>query len=290
MNTIGKILVILNFVFAVAVGAFLTIDFATRANWKAAYDKLRLEVEVVDKSREAEGQVGVSVINKYRDAQQKIDQMKQALADQEALAATNEANFRAQLGEAQKSAKDADLSVQKALGDVDRMKVAVKELNAIVAEREQFSLKLQEDVKKYRTEALANDALAKSLQSRNEQLLSEVQRLTTEIAKRDTTTGGTGTLSKSGNEPNPPPNFVKGTVEKVEDGLVKLSVGTDQGVNKNHTLEAYRVRPDAKYLGLIRITEAYHNYSVGRLMAGPGGVRPQLKEGDIVSSSLSANR
>ena len=36
MNTVGKILVILNFVFAVVVGAFLVVDFATRhvvATW-----------------------------------------------------------------------------------------------------------------------------------------------------------------------------------------------------------------------------------------------------------------
>ena len=41
MNTIGKILVVLNLVFALVVGGFLVIDFATRTNWKTAYESLK---------------------------------------------------------------------------------------------------------------------------------------------------------------------------------------------------------------------------------------------------------
>ena len=46
MNTIGKTLVILNLVFALVVGGFLVIDFATRNNWKTAYEALKREMDV----------------------------------------------------------------------------------------------------------------------------------------------------------------------------------------------------------------------------------------------------
>ena len=46
MNTIGKILVVLNLVFALLVGGFLVIDFATRSNWKKEYEKLQSEMVV----------------------------------------------------------------------------------------------------------------------------------------------------------------------------------------------------------------------------------------------------
>ena len=39
------------------------------------------------------------------------------------------------------------------------------------------------------------------------------------------------------NEPNPPAVMVNGKIEKVDADLVQISLGTDQGVNKNNTLD-----------------------------------------------------
>src|SRR4029079_11105500 len=44
MNTMGKILVILNLLIALATGLFLVFLFATRTNWKRGYDELKVEL------------------------------------------------------------------------------------------------------------------------------------------------------------------------------------------------------------------------------------------------------
>ena len=105
--------------------------------------------------------------------------------------------------------------------------------------------------------------------------------------------GSDGSTSKDPNGLNPPTAYVKGTILKIhadDKTLVEISIGSDHGVVKNNTLEVYRLQPRPEYLGTIRIVDARHQNSVGRLMrAGTSTVR-QLQEGDIVASSISANK
>ena len=91
------------------------------------------------------------------------------------------------------------------------------------------------------------------------------------------------------NEANPPSGMVKGKIEHVDakdNTLVQISVGTDQGVNKNNTMEVFRTTPSPKYLGMVRIVDSQPHRSVGRLIVPPGTSRPQLQEGDLVWSRL----
>jgi hypothetical protein len=296
MNTVGKILVILNFLFAVVVGAFLVVDFATRTNWKTAYDELRRQTEVIKSDREQYISAANEDTNEVKRLSGEVEKLKGQLSDTETAAKAAEQNLTVQLEEATKKAKDADLTVQKALSDVERLKVVESDLKKVIKDREQAVIALQDDVKRYRNEALANEQLAKALADRNQELLTQVQDMSTKINKMLAGGGGTGGTSdtgifaKNGQEPNPPGTLVKGKIEKVEPSgdLVQISLGTDHGVNKNNTLEVFRTAPTAKYLGMVRIVEAYHNRSVGRLIVPQGTTaRPQLKEGDQVWSWLT---
>src|SRR6185312_993172 len=94
MNTIGKILAILNFVFALVVGGFLVIDFATRTNWKTAYDTLKREMDVLKASREANQETLKGVVNSSKAVYTENEAIKQKLKDAEDLAAVNEGNLK----------------------------------------------------------------------------------------------------------------------------------------------------------------------------------------------------
>jgi hypothetical protein len=289
MNTIGKILVILNFIFAVTVGAFLVIDFATRSNWKAAYDSLNRELQSTVRSREAGSEVASGVVNDLKQARAEVETLKQKLADQEANFEVEKVKFGSQITDAQMKAKDADLSLQRALSDVNRLTIAAKDLNKVIKDREEFIVTLQTDVKKYRNEALAQEENARAAQARNEQLRNELEETTRKLAQKETgNTPGVG--PRVGSELNPPAGQVTGKVEKVypsDNTLVKLSVGSDQGVRQGNTLEVFRRRPEAKYVGVVRITDTYPNYSVGRMVVPPGAIaRTQVREGDEVASRL----
>ena len=171
--------------------------------------------------------------------------------------------------------------------DADTLKAIqaeLKELTKAIREREQVIVKLQEEVTKLRQEVTATKAIAETLRDRNIELLKQIEKLTKLNA------GGDRRNPKDPNAANPPEAPVKGRVLKVDakDGsLVEISLGTDSGVTKSHTLELYRLQPQPKYLGRVRIIEASPTRSVGRVLV-PGGAdnRPQIQEGDEVTSHL----
>jgi len=85
---------------------------------------------------------------------------------------------------------------------------------------------------------------------------------------------------------NAPTEFVKGRVLKIDETdrtLVRVSLGSDDGVHKDNTLEVYRLQPEPEYLGRLLIREARSKEAVGRLMKPPFARSP-LKAGDEVAS------
>jgi hypothetical protein len=65
--------------------------------------------------------------------------------------------------------------------------------------------------------------------------------------------------SKPSSVSNPPPENVEGVVKRVDaSGLFTISIGSDAGLAKGHTLELYRLGSPAsqsKYLGRVRVLE-----------------------------------
>src|SRR5262249_47498041 len=119
-----------------------------------------------------------------------------------------------------------------------------------------------------------------------EQLKSMGQEL--EVAKRKLANlgaAGGGTLAK-----NPPPEDVEGVITEADakTGLVTISIGSDSGINVGHPLEVYRLKPEPKYLGTIRVLDAQAHKAVGRLTAPPR--YGPLKEGDIVAVKIMSSR
>jgi hypothetical protein len=87
--------------------------------------------------------------------------------------------------------------------------------------------------------------------------------------------------------PNPPETLVHGKIEVVDGDLVLVTLGTDHGLNADNTLEAYRLKPAPKYLGMIRIVHAYERKSLGRFMKTGDAPAPKLEAGDLVASKLT---
>jgi hypothetical protein len=292
MNTVGKILVILNFLFAVIVGAFLVIDFATRSNWQTEYTKLKGEFLVVRADRDQTIADSVANVNKIKEQELLVQDWPRKLEDQQKLASAEKISLENRLADKEREIENKDTQLRKNVSDLEALKVAESDLKTIVKNREQTIIVLQDDVNKFRTKAIASEQSANAFRDRNEQLLKEVQDLGQKlaVALAGPGSGGLPTV-KNANEPNPPSTFVKGKIEKVDaSGLVQISLGTDQGVHKNNTLEVFRTQPEPKYLGMVRIVDANFNSSVGRLIVPAGTtVRPQLREGDNAWSKLGNN-
>jgi hypothetical protein len=89
----------------------------------------------------------------------------------------------------------------------------------------------------------------------------------------------------------PLPTHVEGVIEKIDPkdtSLLSISIGSDAGLAKNHTLDVYRLKPAPLYLGKIRIIQVTPHKAVARRIGNITAETPTLMPGDIVTSSLTA--
>jgi hypothetical protein len=114
-------------------------------------------------------------------------------------------------------------------------------------------------------------------------LLEQLEEATRKLKALEAKTG-----RKSAPTKNPPAQNVKGLVTAVrEDGLVEVSIGTDNGIKVGHTLEVYRLKPKPEYLGTIKILDAQKNKAVGRVLKPHDGARQSsIQKGDDVASRI----
>ena len=296
MNTIGKILVFLNFLFAVVVGGFLVVDFATRSDWKNAYTTLNRQVKILEADRDTAVESMNTVIGKNKDLETKFDNQKRDMDDMAAKAKADEVKFSGQLLDLKIQLDERTATAKKAISDAERLKIAEADLRGIVKEREGKILELQDKVNKLNVAAIASEQKASAVAEKNQELLKQIQDMSAEINKIKLAGGASagsapGLNIKSGiGALNPPPTLVKGKILKVDPTdktLVEISLGTDQGVNRNNTLEVFRTAPEPKYLGVIRIVDANFNRSVGRLVVPQGGTPQQLRVDDSAWSYIS---
>jgi hypothetical protein len=76
---------------------------------------------------------------------------------------------------------------------------------------------------------------------------------------------------------------VEGVIKAVDDksGIVTISIGSDAGLAKGHTLEVYRLNPKPTYLGTVTLLEVTASEAVGK----PQG-KEKLQAGDKVAGSI----
>src|SRR5262249_2541090 len=143
----------------------------------------------------------------------------------------------------EKAKRDRDDVIQKTLRD-----------------RDDVILKFQGEMDKLTKERVAAEIEAKSLRNRNEQLLRQVEDLTKKLAALRQAS------ARIPPRKNAPPKDLEGIILKVTDDLVDISIGSDSGLEKGHTLEVYRLKPVPQYIGQIRIVEVRANEAVGKFV------------------------
>jgi hypothetical protein len=85
-------------------------------------------------------------------------------------------------------------------------------------------------------------------------------------------------------ERNPPKGDVEGAVTGVDpSGLIRISIGSDAGLEKGHTLELFRLGDKPKYLGSIRILQAKAKESVAQPI---GKLTEAPQNGDHVANRI----
>jgi prefoldin subunit 5 len=84
-------------------------------------------------------------------------------------------------------------------------------------------------------------------------------------------------------EPFPLDDQVRGKVKVVEGDHVVLSIGSDDGLVKGHTLEVFRLGDSPKYLGTLKIVNVTASEAVGQLT---GRTTQPLRVGDFAGARV----
>jgi hypothetical protein len=289
MNTLGKILVILNFLFAVIVAFLLAFDVGMRNKWKEAHDSIVQKDKILLDSRDNTGRSLEKILADYKDKLAEIETLKQKNADDEATRKAKEDEFDISIAKITGELKGKDLIVLETQTALKRKTQEIALLNENINSRESSIVKLETDNTNLRITAVQYESMFRAVKIQNETLLAQNMELAQTLAKKDAGLVSSDVQAiRNPNEPNPPSVLVNGKIERVDAELVQLTVGTDHGVQKNQTFDVYRLQPEAKYLGMVRIVDANPHQSVGRLIpSGNAQFRTPLRAGDLVTSKLT---
>jgi hypothetical protein len=287
MNTMGKILVFINFLFALLIIGFLAIDFARRTNWKAAFDNAEAQLRISTnntttlaesnrKYLETIGKLTSELNNFERKAKAREDELRQRFETEKASFAKSEMAGNLM------GTRFAD-----AVAENKRRAEEVATLQKVIKDRDEKIVKLTDEKEQLRITALNAEQDRANAQDRNNSLLAQVREQQKEIARLSNSPGAGGAVGRTSMKP--PLTYVKGMVEKVlpdDKSLVQLSVGSDHGLEQGNTLLAYRLKPSPQFLGTVVVVDARHQKAVARFIPAETGSRRELQVGDEVASRL----
>lgn len=287
MTIVGKILVFVNLIFSLIVGGLVMMVYTTRTNWEDAYNKLNTQYKAVEADRT---QTLEDLKTTKNDLINQRDAALKAKTDAEKTAAdlrtevTEKAKAIAALEAKERNKLVEDKSI---LTASEARNKQVAQLNAMNAELREEVLREIREKNEERANRIKADIEKRTFQARSLELETQVKDMARELIKAKSGPGGF-VVRKTGDE-NPPPDNVEGRIKEVdtEDNLVRLSIGSDAGLEKGHTLKVFRLDPipeKSRYLGTIEILVVRPHEAVGRPTSR---IAVSLKPGDRVASRLT---
>src|SRR5579875_199982 len=288
MTAVGKILVFLNLVFSLVVGGFVAFAYAARTHWVEEYKKLQAQNTVLA----ADARTLQSEMEKAKqDAAAQIAKKEAELKNsQQDLDAANRviAQLRQELSNAKtKSLQESNLS-SAYTAEVDKRQQDVAQLREALRKRDQEINAMAKQNAELRDQATVAQIGERTALERASRVEKQLQQMAKDMARMRA--NGASLTARAGGR-NPPPENVEGLVKDTDTRggtvLMTLSIGSDAGLAKGHTLELFRLNPavpsQSKYLGTVRIVEAEAHQSVaqpvGRLSTLP-------QRGDRVASRI----
>lgn len=301
MTWLGKILVFVVLILALAWMWLTATDYATRVNWKAQRDMYKKSFDEAVAARESDyrrHQAELeSSLRKLDSAEKELIARKSEL---DTLAKANRDN-KAELDRLITAAATADAqvvklqtSLQASLKELDtvrdrnnKLEVDRQELTITREQARRDELAARNEAKLQRTIAEDRARDNDDLRAQNAQLRATGGDNPQRIVQRSVERG-----------PPPVPENLRGTVTAYDraraDDLVEISLGLDAGLGFGSELDIYRLEGGGKHLGTVVVINVYAKKAVARFKPASGlpirRLRPDElpKVGDIVSP-LSGN-
>lgn len=294
MNLFGKILIMLNLLMSLVFMGFAVAVYSTHKNWK--------EVVTLDKAAAQAAGKKVGLQYQLDDAKVINTQLEEKLLalQKEIKQELAMRNARLQVLETEK--ENLTKQVETKTAEIDQVtqdkqvtSAAIEKLTIEAGKKSAEIEALTTEIERFRGEGQTmfgklidtTDQLAKTqaeLDKANNQMKLLVAQLAE--AKKALTTLGYDTAIQVASLAAPPPKIDGVVRASTADGLVEISLGSDDGLRRGHTLEVFRegATPNAtKYLGRIEILTTKADIAVGRVL-------PQYRRGTIEKDDRVATR
>lgn len=295
MTVIGKILTfIIFFMSLVFLGMAITInslnkDPKTKQSWVDVAKHFR-EVEIPKLQRDIATKDALII---ERDAEilklrNEIAQIRQDWEKEVRQARDQAAASRAEAQKAKTDFEKSQVAVQNMEIELAKRREEAIALQEVIKQKELTNASLQADLVKATNEKIAAQVAAqtyaervRTLEKQNLELVRAVEEANQQNLERPT---AKGEIVR-----RPPPDDVRGIIKAVgQDGLVSISIGSDAGLLRGHTLEVFRTEPKPQYLGVVQIIEVSPHESVGKLLTPQ--FRKAVQPNDQVASKILPTR
>jgi hypothetical protein len=277
MTILGKILVILNLVFTLVVGALIVFVYTASTNWQAAYKKMEENYKAARAAADVNADQAVKAETRAQAYENEANHrheddnlvLKNAEKDKDAVAV--------QLRNANEALAGKTREVLAMQDDVHRSQEDKKVLEIAVKDGNERNKLLSADVTKVTQDMIAYKLEAESLRGRMQVVVAQLKESQDQLKLR----GGATEVRASKPLENPAPRDVEGVITQVDGDLMAISVGSDSGIKEGHTLDAYRLIGDkAQWLGTVRVVRVNFKDAV----AQPLDRKFQPKAGDHVGT------
>jgi len=282
MSGVGKILVFVNLLFSVVVGAFIIMVYVARTNWVATYHELEnrykaqsAELETFRTDAQAARDQGSKDVTT---AQAELKKIKDDLAVKEGQLKALTDQLTAEKEKTTTGTASTVAVQEESLRRTEEMKRLDVQIKTLTDQRNASLI----EQNKLRDRSIAVEIENKTLKDRNNQMALQLENMGKDNIRLRNLGGasGGGTMTAK----NPPLENIEGIVTKTDtqSGLLTLSIGSDAGLTKGHTLEIFRLSPN-KYLGTVRIVDVTAHEAVARPTSRP---TTPIQQGDRVASKI----
>lgn len=254
MNLIGKILTLLVFAMSVAFLVLALMVGNTHRNWKRVAEDNKSKAQnaenyrqmALEKQTEKDAQLKAEIAAR----QQQIAQLyTQREIDKQARDAK------------EKQLVDELVISQQRLQQMSNAADRVKYQDEIIRGLQTECKSLKDEVSLKRTEVVTRTTEIIELKTKLETLTTRSQDLNAQLARMDKVMKSNGLSVESLTDQIPP--RIEGIVMKVvDDDIVILSLGTDDGIREGHSFDIYR---GDRFVGKAVVSKADYNLSAARI-------------------------
>lgn len=275
MTLLGKIFTALIFVASLVTLTLAVMVGASHKSWKVKAEENKDKYGALQIAREA-------AVQQREELEKSIEREKIARA-----MAIQQLQIKAEQRQAEVEQKETQLAAetQKSQESLARLRDALdrlQELETQLVDLRKENVSLRTNLHGEITEVVTLTDANHQLEAKILNMEERYGQLSNEIAMMNKVMNANGLDITSLTAHIPPP--IDGRITRVSqtiNGLVEISLGSDDGIRKGHEFDIYR---DLEYLGRLKITETSTNHAIGELIEDL--TRGPIKEDDRVTTKL----